>query len=386
MNYKEMKDQIRDRVSLNLKEVNELNDDIADHPELSGQEFETSKKIVKFLKKNLYNVVYPFNDMDTAFRAICGENSHQRKIALLAEYDALPEIGHACGHSAICSISVLAAIALAGLQDCLDADVHIIGTPAEETYGGKCTMAEDGVFDQYDFAILVHPYNFSAPKANLLALDSAIYDFHGKTAHAAAAPWEGINALNAARLLFDGTDMLRQHVKPDVRIHGVINCGGVAANIVPDYSQVSMYTRASDRHYLNEITKKVDTIAECAAIMTGCTFKKTVLDKPFDNLKPNPVVESVISETFAELGVPIESSDALFGSSDIGNVSFKCPAFHPVLKVCDASLHTADFAKNMKSDELHDAIQTGALLISYTIAKIFSNRTLYDEMWAQFHE
>lgn len=384
MNYEEMKAQIQSEAALYFDEICRLNDDIADHPELSGLEYETSKKIVEFLRSRQYDVVYPFNNMATAFKATYGRNHHHRKIALLAEYDALPEIGHACGHSAICSISILAAFALAMLQDQLDADIHIIGTPAEETYGGKCIMVEDGVFDQYDFAILVHPNNFSAPSANLLALDSAIYDFCGKASHAAAAPWEGNNALNAARLLFDSVDMFRQHVKPDVRIHGVINSGGVAANIVPDYSQVSMYTRSSDRYYLNEITKKVDTMAQCAAMMTGCTFKKTVPDKPFDNLKGNPVVEDVISDTFAELKVPFTRTDTLFGSSDIGNVSFRCPAFHPVLKVSDAPIHTAEFAAIMKSDTLHSAICTGALLISYTIVKIFSNPALYEEMLAQF--
>lgn len=384
MNYEEMKTQIQTEAASYLEEINGLNDDIADHPERSGQEFRTSEKIVEYLSSRQFQVEYPFNNMATAFRATWGRNNHQRKIALLAEYDALPGIGHACGHSAICSISILAALALAKLQEQLDADIHIIGTPAEETYGGKCIMADDGVFDRYDFAILVHPNNSSATKANLLALDSAIYDFCGKSSHAAAAPWEGNNALNAARLLFDGTDMLRQHVKPDVRIHGVINKGGVAANIVPDYTQVSMYTRSSDRYYLNEITKKVDTMAECAAIMTGCTVKKTVPDKPFDNLKGNPVVEDVIADTFAELEVPFTCTDTLFGSSDIGNVSFRCPAFHPLLKVCDAPIHTAEFAAIMKSETLHDAIRTGALLISYTVIKIFSNRALYEEMLAYF--
>ena len=384
MNYEEMKTQIQSEAALCLEEICRLNDDIADHPELSGEEFRTSEKIVEYLRSRDFDVEYPFNNMGTAFRATYGKNNHHRKIALLAEYDALPEIGHACGHSAICSISILAALALKKLQDQLDADIHIIGTPAEETYGGKCIMVEDGVFDQYDFAILVHPNHFSASGANLLALDSAIYDFYGKASHGAAAPWEGINALNAARLLFDSVDMFRQHVRPDVRIHGIINHGGVAANIVPDYAQVSMYTRASDRHYLNEITKRVDTMAECAAMMTGCTYQKTVPDKPFDNLKSNPAVEAVISDTFAELEVPTTCTDALFGSSDIGNVSFRCPAFHPVLKVCDAPIHTAEFAAIMKSDALHGAIRTGALLISYTIAKIFSNPILYEEMLAQF--
>ena len=185
---------------------------------------ERLRKIVEYLRSREFDVEYPFNNMGTAFRATYGKNNHNRKIALLAEYDALPEIGHACGHSAICSISILAALALKKLQDQLDADIHIIGTPAEETYGGKCIMVEDGVFDQYDFAILVHPNHFSAPGANLLALDSAIYDFYGKASHGAAAPWEGINALNAARLLFDSVDMFRQHV-------GDPMCGFMALSI-----------------------------------------------------------------------------------------------------------------------------------------------------------
>ena len=190
-------------------------------------------------------------------------------MAILTEYDALPEIGHACGHSLSGSISCLAGLALSSLQDELDTDIHIIGTPNEEEDGAKCRMADDGVFDIYDEAIMVHLYNNNVPVPRLHALNSVMYEFHGKAAHSAAGPWDGVNALNAGQLMFHAIDMLRQHVRPDVRMHGIFRNGGAAPNIVPDEVTAEVYVRSASRSYLNEILKKVDNCAQAGCLATG---------------------------------------------------------------------------------------------------------------------
>ena len=268
MNYESLKEKAYYEIEKYTAMCQHINDDLADHPELSGEEVESSSKIVELLKKEGFQTEYPFAGYNTAFKAVYGENNHARKIAILTEYDALPGIGHACGHCTSAAISLLAGLALKELQDELDADIHIIGTPAEETEGAKCVMVKKGVFDKYDMAMMVHLYdeNLLAPKVQ--ALDAFFYTFHGKTAHASAAPWEGNNALNGVQLMFHALDMLRQHVKPDVRIHGVIRDGGLAPNIVPEIASAEFYIRSMDRAYLTEVLKKVDDCARGAAIAT----------------------------------------------------------------------------------------------------------------------
>lgn len=239
--YTRIKEKIISEIEHNKVQLTQLNDDIFDHPEISGQEYETSKKIVTLLADKGYETEYPFSGLDTAFKAVFGKNNHKYKIAIMTEYDALPEIGHACGHCLSGSISILAGLSLKDLQDELDADIHIIGTPIEETDGAKCEMVKNGVFNDYDMAMMVHLYNANLIAAKFLALDSYMYEFHGKAAHASAAPWDGINAFNGAQLMFHAIDMLRQHSTPDVRMHGIIREGGEAPNIVPEKVTAEVY-------------------------------------------------------------------------------------------------------------------------------------------------
>ena len=179
MKYDMLKNIVFDEIENNLNELTALSDDLFDHPEVSGKEYRSSEKIVKLLRNYGYDVEYPFAGLDTAFRAVYGKNNHKYKVALLTEYDALPEIGHACGHCVSGSISVLAGLAVKGLAEELDTDVHIIGTPNEEEDGAKCAMIEQGVFDNYDMAIMVHLYNSNLPSPKLQGLASYM-SFMGK--------------------------------------------------------------------------------------------------------------------------------------------------------------------------------------------------------------
>lgn len=387
MEYNTLQSIVFDEINKNLAELTALSDDLFDHPEVSGKEYRSSEKIVNLLKNHGYDVEYPFAGLDTAFRAVYGKNNHKYKVALLTEYDALPEIGHACGHCVSGSISVLAGLAVKGLAEELDTDVYIIGTPNEEEDGAKCAMIEQGIFDDYDMAIMVHLYNANLPSPKLQGLASYMYEFHGKAAHASAAPWEGNNAFNAAQLMFHAVDMLRQHTTPDAQFHGIIRNGGEAPNIVPEKVTAELYIRALDKKYLQELIQKVDNCAEGACIATGTNWSKYPTARSYDNMKPNETGLAVLTEIYKELGLELNGDqEKIFGSSDGGNVSFVCPGFHPCLQVADADtpIHTRGFAEQMKTERGHKALSDGAKIIALQIIKIFSDEEKIKAMKADF--
>lgn len=385
MTYEQMKEKIFTEVEKYRPELVLQNDDIALHPELSGKEYETSKKHVALLQKHGYTTEYPFSGLDTAFRGIYGSNNHKYKIALLAEYDALPEIGHACGHCLSGCISILAGLAMRDLQDVLNADIHIIGTPDEENNGSKCIMVRNGVFDQYDMAMMVHLHKNNTAMPQFQGLASSLYEFHGKSAHASAAPWDGINALNGVQLMLHAVDMLRQHTRLDAQFHAVIRNGGLAPNIVPEAASLEIYVRAGDKKYLEKLIQLVDDCAKGAAIATQTTWSKTPTAETYVDLRSNPTGESCLHEVFQELNLPETPQTLKLGSSDIGNVSYVCPAFHPGLRVVDGvALHTREFAEAMTTERAHQALGDGAKLIALQIVKIFSDESKIQAMHRDF--
>lgn len=385
--YLELKEKIAQAVKENLQNAIALNDDLADHPELSGEEYESSRKIVELLKHKGFDVEYPFAGLPTSFKATYGRNDHKYKVAIMTEYDALPGIGHACGHCVSGAISVLAGIAASKLQDALDADIDVIGTPVEETDGAKCALIKKGVFDHYDMAMMIHLYDQNLIYCTLNGLASYLYTFHGKAAHASAAPWDGINALNAAQLMFHGTDCLRQHVTPDVRIHGVIRNGGEAPNIVPEEASAEFYVRALDLDYMMDVVRKVDDCAAGGALATQCTWDKMETAATYANMRRNYTGEDALREIYEELDIDINGDhEKIFGSSDAGNVSFVCPTFHPTLQIVDRGvpIHTREFAQAVKTERAHEAIALGANVIALQIAKIFSDENKIKQMKADF--
>lgn len=385
--YLELKEKIAQAVKENLQDAIALNDDLADHPELSGEEYESSRKIVELLKRKGFDVEYPFAGLPTSFKATYGRNDHKYKVAIMTEYDALPGIGHACGHCVSGAISVLAGIAASKLQDALDADIDVIGTPVGETDGAKCALIKKGVFDHYDMAMMIHLYDQNLIYCTLNGLASYLYTFHGKAAHASAAPWDGINALNAAQLMFHGTDCLRQHVTPDVRIHGVIRNGGEAPNIVPEEASAEFYVRALDLDYMMDVVRKVDDCAAGGALATQCTWDKMETAATYANMRRNYTGEDALREIYEELDIDINGDhEKIFGSSDAGNVSFVCPTFHPTLQIVDRGvpIHTREFAQAVKTERAHEAIALGANVIALQIAKIFSDENKIKQMKADF--
>jgi amidohydrolase len=366
-------------IEKHAREAITLSDFMADHPEIGMQEFQASSKMVEVLTAHGFSVVHPFAGLDTAFKATINEGK-AIKIALLAEYDALRGMGHACGHCASGAISVLAALALNDMKDQLDAQIDLIGTPDEEMTGGKVAMADQGVFDDYDLAIMIHLNDVSAVYCGTLAMDSFLFKFSGRPAHAAAVPWEGNNALNGVRLMFDAIDMMRQHVKDDVRLHGFIQDGGKAPNIVPESAIAEYYVRAKERHYLNDINEWVKDCAKAAAMATRTTVEIELSGLPFHDLSSKPSGENVLEQIYRDLGLEtVDLRSELSGSSDIGNVDYVCPAFHPLLSIGESfKPHTQEFVDAMKTEKTHQVILDGGEIMVRFVESVINDPKLLE--------
>ncbi|MCE9675328.1 M20 family metallopeptidase [Paraclostridium bifermentans] len=350
------------------KELCEISDFIYQNPELGNEEYKAVEKLTSFLQEHNFEIETEFLGIKTAFRATYDSNKEGPTIGYLCEYDALPEIGHGCGHNMIGSMSAGAGIILSKVLNEIGGKIIVYGTPAEETNGAKVIFAEQGVFDELDVAMMVHPSDKTIESGTSMALYPLQFTYTGKTAHAASCPQEGINALNSVIQLFNGIDALRQHVTPDVRIHGIITNGGVAANIVPDKAVAQFYFRASTKEILDDVLVKAKNIAQGAALMTGSKLEITRYELPNDNLKTNKRLSEAFSENLRKLGVKdiYEAKDT--GSSDIGNVSHKTPTIHPYIGIsnCNVTGHSVNMADATITPFAHERLLIGTLALAYT--------------------
>ncbi len=369
-------------------EVFKLSDDLADNPEVGGEELGSVKKITALLEGHGLYTEKSFAGLPTAFKAeVAGSGDDSEvKIALLAEYDALPDLGHACGHNVSGAISILAGLALSKVTDAVRGSLYIIGTPDEEGDGGKITMSELGIFDGYTLAMMVHLDNKNRVNSRLMALDGLEFIFKGKSSHAAAAPWEGRNALNGVQLMFHAVDMLRQHVKPDVRMHGIVDEGGYVCNIVPEKAVGHIFIRSEDRAYLDDVQKMVLDCAKGAALATQTEVEVNTLCPSLSDLKPNRAAEEVIRQCFKELDIPNQTDGKAFGSSDIGAMSYRCPTLHPTLALTqeDIKIHTREFLKLVKGETAHKVILNGARILALACLRVFNNPELAEKIKQEF--
>ncbi len=363
-----------------------LSDAMAGDPEISEHEVRSSKAHAEFLKKAGFEVEKPFFGIPTAYNARIAAGKNGR-VCLLTEYDALPEIGHACGHNVHGAMSLLAGAGLAPLMKEIGGELWVTGTPAEESNGAKIPMSEKGLFDDFDLALMIHSGNdVSYVRYRALAMDSFEFRFKGKASHAAAAPWEGRNALNGAQLFFHAVDMLRQHVTPDVRIHGIYTQGGAACNIVPETAAVRFYFRGERRAYLNTLVKKILRAAEGCAQATDTEVEWSNFELSFDEMQPNEAAESMMEDVFRERNVPFVPCPGPKGSSDVGNVSMRCPALQPTLSIMDKphAWHTREFAAATTGPLAHKALVEGARLLARACLRTFLDPELRKRMRADF--
>ena len=364
-----MKKKIYNEGQLIRQRLCEMSDYIYNNPELGNEEYKAVEALTTFLKEHNFKIESPIADMDTAFKATFDSGKPGMTIGYLCEYDALPKIGHGCGHNMIGVMSAGAGVALSKVLHEIGGKVIVYGTPAEETNGGKVILAEAGVFDELDAAMIVHPDGETRASGSSSALYPIRFIYKGKTAHAASCPEKGINALNSVIQLFNGIDALRQHVTPDVRMHGIITKGGVAANIVPDEAIADFYFRASTKERVTEVVEKVKKIAEGAALMTGATLEMERYELPYDDLNTNETLSEIFNNNLRELGITdIKEAKATGGSSDIGNVSYVAPTIHPYIGITDCPMvgHSVEMAKATTTSKAHDRLLIAALAMAYT--------------------
>lgn len=357
------------------KEVENLRDRLVEisefmyhNPELGNEEFKSADKLISLLEEHNFTVEREFLGLKTAFRAVYDSNKPGLTVGYLCEYDALPGIGHGCGHNMIGTMSAGAGVILSKILDEVGGRIIVYGTPAEETDGAKVIFAEEGVFEELDAAMILHPSNATSKSGTSMALYPLQFTYKGKTAHAASCPQDGINALNSVIQLFNGIDALRQHVTPDVRMHGIITKGGVAANIVPDEAVAQFYFRAAKKETVTELLEKVKAIAEGAALMTGATLEMERFELPYDNLVTHENLSDAFTENLKALGITEFETDKVFGSSDIGNVSHIVPTIHPNIGICDRNVisHSIEMADATVTKLGHERLITGTLALAYT--------------------
>ncbi|AXI07989.1 amidohydrolase [Oceanobacillus zhaokaii] len=382
-----MKNKLQQEMEKIQAELWTMSDHLYDHPELGDQEYESMKLLTNFLKEHNFNIETGIVSRPTAFKAEYKSGKPGPTIAYLAEYDALPGVGHGCGHNLIGTMSVGAGVALSKVIEEIGGSVIVFGTPAEETNGAKVPMSEQGIFKDIDVAMIVHPGDQSYESGESLAMDAIQYSYSGKTAHAAAAPEEGINALDSVIQLFNGINALRQHVTSDVRIHGIIAEGGQAANVVPDKAVAQFYIRAKDRTYLNGVVKKVNNIAEGAAIMTGATLEISNYELSYDNMITNKALSNAFTMNLSEVSTePVYPAKQSIGSIDMGNVSQVVPAIHPYISLKQPGLiaHTTEFANKTITEDGHEALVSGTLALAQTGYEVITDSELLKNIQEEF--
>ncbi len=384
-----MKQIITDFLDSHKNDFFEISTYIGENPELGHEEFKSAKVLSDKLSEHGFNVEKGICELPTAFEAVFDSKKPGPTIGFMCEYDALPAIGHACGHNLIGTMGIAAGIATSKVLQETGGKVIVYGTPAEETKGGKVTMAEQGIFDKLDVAMMVHPLHSYVKSGSSLAMDAIQFEFFGKPAHAAANPEKGINALDAVIQTFNGINALRQHVTSDTRIHGIIPEGGKAANVVPDYAVAQFYVRAKTRSYVNELVEKVKSIAEGAAMMTGASMKMSNYELSYDNMVTNETLSDVFTKQLIELGVEsgeiVENRDGS-GSLDMGNVSLVVPSIHPYIKICNElySCHTVEFRDAALSEQGKEAMILGANAMATTAYELLTNNELIMKIKAEF--
>jgi len=329
-----VKDRIGQAVDRVAGDLERLSHRIHANPELAYQEVKAAGWLSDFLTAHGFTVERGVAGVETAFRATV-DTGPGPTVAILCEYDALPVIGHACGHNVIATAGAGAGAALAAVRDQLPPGrIQVIGTPAEEGGGGKVRLIQGGVFQGVDAAMMIHGFDRWILHQDLLGIVRVGFEFTGKAAHASADPWEGVNALDAVIQTFNNVSMLRQQTRPEARIHGIVTQGGAAPNIIPEAAACTFYVRAPRLDGMGELRARVIACAEGAATATGCRLQVIDLEAPYEPLKRNDTLLGLFQANMQSVGA-VESPaipDRL-GSSDIGNVSQVIPAIQPMVQI-----------------------------------------------------
>lgn len=364
---------------------------IHENPEIGNEEFFASDLHIKNLTNEGFTVEKAVAGHETSFYAVKNSGKPGPTIAFLAEYDALPGLGHACGHNIIGTSSAAAGIALSKVLDQTGGKVVVLGTPAEE--GGpngsaKGSFVKHGYLKDIDVALMLHPSGRTALSSEFIAVDPLDFKFYGKSAHAAGAPEKGINALDAVIQLFNGINALRQQLPTDVRIHGIITHGGDAPNIIPDYAAARFYIRAETWKKTEEVSTKVRAIAEGAALATGARVEIERFQNEVKDFVVTPSLDEVLGEELTAIGENVINDEKHGkGSTDAGNVSHEVPTAHGYIKIGPEDLigHTHEFREAAKSEQGDHALIAGAKALAATGYRLLTDKELLEKIKAD-HE
>ena len=357
------------------------------NPEIGFQEVKAVEYLGRFLEERGFQVEKGIGGLKTAFRARpAGQPPKRPTFALLAEYDALPSVGHGCGHNLIAAAGVGAAVALRKHLGRLEGSFAVVGTPAEEGGGGKVLLAEAGVFSEMDAAMMFHPGRLNLPGEDMIGRIKFKAEFFGKAAHASVSPDGGINALDAIVAAYNNISLLRQQIRPEARIHSIISHGGDAPNVIPDYTAGVYYVRAASRKYRDEVFEKVKKCIEAGALAAGATCKIEVGKPTFDPIRRNGSMEEAARANMVALGIPIDADDGRRGSSDIGNLSQVLPALHPSLAIVDPEIpgHSQIFGEATVSPRGRETLVKAAKLLAMTAYDFLTSPGLRDRIRGDF--
>ncbi|RDB15781.1 Peptidase M20 domain-containing protein 2 [Hypsizygus marmoreus] len=372
-------------------ELRELSQEMLGHPELAFEEYFAHDILVNFMAKHGFQVTRNYAGLETAWRAEYSVGTGGRVLGVNSEMDALPGIGHACGHNliAISGCGIAVAIKAALVAHCIPGKVIILGTPPEESVGGKIILLEKGAYKEMDVCLMSHPSAGaigSVSNGTTTSSQTMYVDFTGKAAHAAAAPWEGKNALDAAVISYSAISALRQQLKPDVRVHGIIEGKNWRANTIPDNSRLTYIVRSPSKVEMMEVASRVTGCFEAAASATGCTVKIAMMSPYFDLVQ-----NSVLGREFAknarcryDMTTHMAGSGA---STDFGNVSYEIPSLHPLYAIPtepNGGNHTPAFARSAATQEAHDATMKVTKGLALTGFRVLHDAAFFTEVKTAF--
>jgi amidohydrolase len=376
----------KDQAQQLRKEVWKVAHQIGEHPELGYKEYFASEVLSRFLQQHGFEVKRGIAGVETAFLARFTGTRPGPRIAYLAEYDALPGVGHGCGHNLIGAASAGAAVILSKSLE-LSGEVLVIGSPAEETSGAKVTLVEKGIFQNVDAAIMFHPGSQNVSVISSLALDALEFTFHGRAAHAVAASSFGINALDAVINFFVGINALKKQISPDMKINGIITEGGSVPNIIPERAVARFYLRARKRKELDELREKVIRCAEGAAAMVSAKMSWQKFEFSYDEMHTNLALAGCFAKNLRDLGVSeIAHPQTAMGSVDMGNVSRAVPAIHPYLTLGTGTEipHTREFAQATLSPDGENLVMLAMQALAFTGSDVLSDKKLLQQIKREF--
>ena len=380
---------ITDRIDSLADTLLEVSHAIHARPELAFEEFHACELLSRTLKDHDLPTQTGVFTLDTAFEAGLNAESLGPTVALLAEYDALPGIGHACGHNLIATAALGATLGLQAVQEQLPGRVRLIGTPAEEKGGGKELMARAGAFEAVDAAMMIHPAGLNLATMPCICVAEVEVIYHGRSAHASVSPHRGINALDGLLLAYQSISNLRQHIRDEERIHGIITEGGQAPNIVPERAVGDFYVRAADETALANLKPRVQACFEAGAKGSGCKVEINWAKVDYLDLNTNWPLADVFQKHGECLGREFLDWEELggAGSTDMGNVSHRVPAIHPLLAASprDVVIHNPEFAKWAGSAMGDAAALDGAKLLAMTAADFLTDGELRRASAEAFH-